>query len=73
MTSNTLFINEININNAQAKALNVFFEKSKGTKSMKIRDIILNNNGLKDLDFKEILEGINIQNNLHEEGGATKL
>jgi len=65
MTSNTLFINEIKINNAQAKALCEFFEKSKGIKHMKIREIILNNNGLKDADFKEILEGINIQNNLH--------
>ena len=33
---------------------------------MKIRNIILNNNGLKDEDFAEILEGINIQNSLNE-------
>jgi len=35
---------------------------------MKIRDIILNNNGLKDEDFAEILEGINIQNSLNDTG-----
>ena len=33
---------------------------------MKIRNIILNNNGLKDEDLAEILEGINIQNRLNE-------
>ena len=39
---------------------------------MKVREIILNNNGLKDKDFAEILEGINIQNNLHREGCLTQ-
>jgi hypothetical protein len=36
---------------------------------MKIRDIIFNNNGLKDEDFAKILEGINIQNNLNDTEG----
>jgi hypothetical protein len=68
MTSHTIFLNEVNINKVQAQAMNKFFQKSKGIKQMRIRNIILNNNGLKDEDFAEILEGINVQNSLHDTG-----
>jgi hypothetical protein len=60
MSSSTLFLNEIKVNDSQADALKEFFEKSKGMKHMKIRNIILNNNGLKDAEFAKLLEGINI-------------
>lgn len=57
MTKNTLFLNELCVNQAQCQALKELLTDSKDLPSMHVSNLILNNCGVKDADFKSILEG----------------
>ena len=58
LTHHTLYLSSIIMTEVQAKALKMYFENSKGIDKCLVKTIIIDNCGMKDLNFQILLDGL---------------